>query len=51
MPFTFNFASVRLIPFASLCSSKNLEQPGRFRLIVDKVRTTFYLFRPGKTED
>jgi hypothetical protein len=28
--FTFDFEKVGLIPFASLCSSKILEQPGRF---------------------
>ncbi len=31
IPFTIDFEKVGLIPFASLSSSKILEQPGRFR--------------------
>ncbi len=36
--FTIDFEKVGLIPFASLCSSKILEQPGRFRLDLHKFR-------------
>ncbi len=39
--FTFDFESVGLIPFASFRCSKILEQHGRFRFVVDKVRTKF----------
>ena len=36
--FTFDFEKVGLIPFASLCSSKILEQPGRFCFDLQKFR-------------
>jgi hypothetical protein len=36
--FTFDFEKVGLIPFASLCSSKILEQPGRFFFDLQKFR-------------
>ncbi len=36
--FTFDFEKVGLIPFASLCSSKILEQPGSFCFDLQKVR-------------
>ncbi len=36
--FTFHFEKVGLIPFASLCSSKILEQPGRFCFDLQKFR-------------
>jgi hypothetical protein len=36
--FSFDFGKVGLIPFASLCSSKILEQPGRFCFDLQKFR-------------
>jgi hypothetical protein len=39
--FTFDFDNVGLCPFASLHSSKILEQPGRFCFVVENVRTPF----------
>jgi hypothetical protein len=36
--FTFDFEKVGLIPFASLCSSKIFEQPGRFCFDLKKFR-------------
>ncbi len=36
--FTFDFEKVGLIPFASLCSSKIFEQPGRFCFDLQKFR-------------
>ena len=36
--FSFDFEKVGLIPFASLCSSKILEQPGRFWFDLQKFR-------------
>ncbi len=36
--FTFDFEKVGLIPYASLCSSKILEQPSRFCFNLQKIR-------------
>ena len=46
--FTFDFENIGLSPFASLHSSKILEQPGRFCFVDDKVRTPFHFVSSGR---
>jgi hypothetical protein len=42
--FTFDFEKVGLIPFASLCSSKILEQPGRFCFDLQKFKNKQFVW-------